>query len=182
MKHVALPAMIAIFASTAFAATPAPSPYAGQESRDIKAMSAEEVADLRAGKGMGLAKAAELNGYPGPAHVLELASELQLSQQQRSATERLFATMQARAIEIGRGLLTAEQQLDGAFANRSITDETLASALRRIAALQAELRGAHLEAHLAQVKILTPEQIARYSQLRGYGTSETSGGHLHRGH
>jgi len=182
MKHVTLPTMIIIFAGTAIAATPAPSPYAGQESRDIKAMSAEEVADLRAGKGMGLAKAAELNGYPGPAHVLELASELQLSRQQRSETERLFAAMQARAIEIGRGLLTAEQQLDGAFANRSITDETLASALRRIGTLQAELRGAHLEAHLAQVKILTPEQIARYSQLRGYGTSETRGGHVHGGH
>jgi hypothetical protein len=49
------------------------SPYAGSHTRDIKALSAQEAADLRAGRGMGLALATELNGYPGPLHVLELA-------------------------------------------------------------------------------------------------------------
>jgi hypothetical protein len=48
-------------------------PYAGLEGRSIKALSEQQVADLRAGRGMVLALAAELNGYPGPMHVLELA-------------------------------------------------------------------------------------------------------------
>ena len=46
-------------------ATP-PSPYAGQESRAIKALSDSEIDDLANGRGMGLAKAGELNGYPSP--------------------------------------------------------------------------------------------------------------------
>src|SRR5262245_1477224 len=65
------------------------SPYAGLDSRDIKALSAEQLADLKAGRGMGLALAAELNGYPGPLHVLELADRLQLSPEQTRRVDSL---------------------------------------------------------------------------------------------
>jgi hypothetical protein len=41
-------------------------PYSGMQTRPIKALSDQQVADLKAGRGMGLALAAELNGYPGP--------------------------------------------------------------------------------------------------------------------
>jgi hypothetical protein len=54
----------------------AQSPYSGMQTRSIKALSEQQVADLTAGRGMGLALAAELNGYPGPFHVLELADKL----------------------------------------------------------------------------------------------------------
>src|SRR5581483_11779332 len=43
-------------------------PYAGLQHRAVKALSDQQLADLRAGRGMGLALAAELNGYPGPIH------------------------------------------------------------------------------------------------------------------
>src|SRR3974377_1723295 len=59
-------------------------PSAGMEQRAVKALSGQQVEDLRAGRGMGLALAAELNGYPGPAHVLELADKLELTSDQRS--------------------------------------------------------------------------------------------------
>ena len=62
----------------------AETPYAGMQSRPIKALSDQQVSDLRAGRGMGLALAAELNGYPGPSHVLEFADQLELSAEQRS--------------------------------------------------------------------------------------------------
>jgi hypothetical protein len=39
-------------------------PYAGLAGRSIKALSEQQIADLQAGRGMGLALAAELNGYP----------------------------------------------------------------------------------------------------------------------
>jgi hypothetical protein len=87
------------------AATPAGSAYAGQESRSIKSLSDDEINGLLAGSGMGLAKAAELNGYPGPAHVLELASELDLTQVQRTATQALFASMQSKAAKLGAALV-----------------------------------------------------------------------------
>src|SRR5262245_58316557 len=77
------------------AAAQAPSaPYAGQQNREIKALSPEEIRDLAEGRGMGLAKAAELNGYPGPSHVLELAAPLRLTAEQRAATQALFQRMQ----------------------------------------------------------------------------------------
>ena len=53
-------------------------PYAGQQTRSIKALSDEDIASLQKGERMGLAKAAELNGYPGPVHVLALAGKLGL--------------------------------------------------------------------------------------------------------
>lgn len=63
--------------SGAATAQHAPStPYAGLEKRAVKALSDKQIADLQAGRGMGLALSAELNGYPGPVHVLELAERL----------------------------------------------------------------------------------------------------------
>lgn len=145
------------------------SPYVGQETRGIKALSSDEVSGLLAGKGMGLAKSAELNGYPGPLHVLELSRELRLTDEQKSRTDTVFAAMQANAKALGQALVEEERRLDGLFAGKTATDEAIAISLRRIGELQAQLRTAHLQAHLAQARILTPEQVARYNELRGYG-------------
>ena len=162
--------------TSAFAALP----YAGQESREIKAFSAEEISALLAGKGMGFAKAAELNGFAGPAHVLELSSELRLTAEQRARTEALFSSMSAVAAARGRALVEKERELDGLFATKAITPQHLADALREIGALQAEVRSAHLQAHLAQVGILTAEQNVRYGELRGYGIAAERGPHEHK--
>jgi hypothetical protein len=183
--RILLASLIVVVSSHASAApgSVAPgSPYAGQQSREIKSLSADEVGAYLSGKGMGFAKAAELNGYPGPAHVLELASELGLSAEQRSRTEALFAQMEARAISVGRTLVNEERELDRLFASKSATSDSLAAAVDRIAALQGRLRVAHLDAHLAQVQILSPAQVARYVDLRGYGSAPHSppqGSHRH---
>src|SRR5438046_1193857 len=87
----------------------ATSSYAGEERREIKSLSPQEVDDYLAGKGMGLAKAAELNGYPGPAHVLELADELNLTAEQRRKTQALFKDMQEKAIAAGKALIEEER-------------------------------------------------------------------------
>jgi len=161
----------------------APSAYVGQQSREIKALSAQQIADYLAGNGMGLAKAAELNGYPGPAHVLELAAALELSAQQRTSTEALFAAMQSRAIALGKELIEAERALDRHFAARTIDAQILAQAVAGIAGVQAQLRQVHLDAHLAQVQVLTAPQVAKYAQLRGHAGSGGHGaGHGRRHH
>lgn len=153
------------------------SPYLGQETRDIKALSSDDVNAYLAGKGMGFAKAAELNGFPGPAHVLELATPLALTPDQRSRTEALFASMQALAKELGRALIEEERKLDRLFATKTVTVEALNRTLGEIGSLQAKVRAAHLEAHLAQAQILSPEQNARYAELRGYGDTDGHSGH-----
>jgi Spy/CpxP family protein refolding chaperone len=145
-------------------------PYAGLEGRSIKALSEQQVADLRAGRGMSLALAAELNGYPGPMHVLELADSLDLSSQQRAKMQELFAAMKAEAIPLGERLIGQEAELDKAFADKTITAATLAASTETIGATHAALRQAHLKYHLFAIEVLTPAQVQRYAELRGYKT------------
>ena len=144
------------------------SDYAGQERRDIKSMSADEIEGYLSGKGQGLAKPAELNGYPGPSHVLALSRELALSDEQRRRTEVLFAAMQAEASERGRTFVAAERDLDRLFATGTVDRSTLEAALQRSAALLAAVRQVHLVAHLKQIDILDATQRAKYAALRGY--------------
>src|SRR5215831_763132 len=74
------------------------SPYAGQEKQAIKALSGEETQGYLTGSGMGFAKAAELNHYPGPRHVLDLVEPLQLSEEQRHKTQAVFEAMRTEAM------------------------------------------------------------------------------------
>jgi hypothetical protein len=54
----------------------AQTPYAGLQNRAIKSLSDNDINELRRGGGWGLALAAELNGMPGPAHLLELKDQI----------------------------------------------------------------------------------------------------------
>lgn len=147
----------------------AQTPYAGMQTRPIKALSEQQVADLGAGRGMGLALAAELNGYPGPSHVLELADKLNLTEDQRAGVQRLFDSMKAEAVQLGAKLLEQEAELDGLFANRIVTPENLQASTAAVASTQGMLRETHLKYHLSTVAVLTPAQMHRYAELRGYG-------------
>ena len=155
-------------------------PYAGMEARTIKALSDEQIADLKAGRGMRLALAAELNGYPGPSHVLELAAQLNLTDQQRVTVRQLFDAMKAESIAIGERLLRRESDLDRLFADRTITPEGLKAEITAIGELQAELRATHLKYHLLTPALLTEHQMRRYSELRGYAGGTHNGQHRHR--
>lgn len=146
------------------------SPYAGLEKRRIKALSPEQIADLQAGRGMGLSLPAELNRYPGPLHVLELAEALGLTVDQRSRTQALIDAMRAETIPIGLRVISEEAALDGLLADRSVTPATLTEATRRIATSQGELRASHLRYHLLMAETLRPDQITNYDRLRGYGS------------
>jgi Spy/CpxP family protein refolding chaperone len=171
-------ALVAVLVGAAPAAWPQThQPYAGLQARPVKALSDQQIADLRAGRGMGLALAAELNGYPGPLHVLELATPLGLSDDQRAKVTALFDAMKREAVPLGERLIAAETALDRQFADRTITASSLGEATRDIASLQGELRLAHLKYHLATLELLTPEQAARYSILRGYGGGQHTPGH-----
>ena len=155
-------------------------PYAGMEQRPVKALSRQQVADLKAGRGMGLALPAELNGYPGPSHVLEHADALGLSVEQREKTKALFAAMKAEAIPVGEQLLAQETRLDQLFAERAITPDSLSAVTADIGATQARLRETHLKYHLAMTTVLGAAQIEKYRALRGYGSGASRQQHPHR--
>jgi Spy/CpxP family protein refolding chaperone len=148
------------------------SPYAGQEERGIKALSAEEVRSYLAGEGMGFAKAAELNHYPGPKHVLAMAAELNLSLEQTTAGQNIFARMQREAAKLGRQIVEKERELDHAFAGSRAEEREVSRLTEEIGDLLGRLRHAHLRAHLEMRAVLSPAQVEAYDRLRGYGAGE----------
>ncbi len=90
--------------------------------------------------------------------------------------------MQSKAISVGKELVKAERALDQLFASRMVKAANLARSVAHVAKLQGELRQVHLEAHLEQTALLTPQQVKKYVKLRGYGTSSGHTGHRNRHH
>jgi hypothetical protein len=141
---------------------------ARQESREIKALSPEQIDQLLGGHGMGLALAAELNHYPGPKHVLELGGKLGLSAEQTARVEALRAAMSDEAVRLGKQIVEQERALDRRFSSGRIDRTELRRLTGDIARLYGELRAAHLGAHLDVRALLSTHQTHLYDELRGY--------------
>ena len=164
-----------------FATSVIPSPYAAQVTSPVRGLSAQEVADLRAGRGMGYARMAELNSYPGPRHLLDLQKELQLSAEQSAAINAIFVEMEQQAQSLGQQIITGEEQLGVAFATNTLDETTLQRQVMQLADLYGQLRMTHLQAHLAVTPLLTSAQITAYNELRGY-TSDGEQSPMHHTH
>jgi len=172
MKRL-IPLMLTwLLASPAFAEN---APYAGQDARDIKALAPEHVDGLLSGAGLGYAKAAELNGWPGPLHVLELADALALSSEQHAEITTIREAMLTKAMPLGEALVAAEAALDVLFAEGTPDAAAVAEGTAEISAIEAELRAVHLAAHLEVKPLLSQHQQMVYAKQRGYGQN-------HEGH
>jgi Spy/CpxP family protein refolding chaperone len=146
---------------------PAPAPTTA--STATSSLSAAEVQQLLDGDGMGYAKAAELNGYPGPKHVLERAEPLGLTDDQRAQITAIRARMLSAAQRLGREIVDQERTLDEAFRSRSLDRRGVTARVAAIGALEAELRATHLAAHLESVTVLSAEQVKKYYELGSHG-------------
>jgi len=168
MKRL-LPACLSLVAALAFAQHHG---YTGHQTREIKALSPEEIKQYRDGAGMGFALPAELNSYPGPMHALELADPLKLTGTQRAAIKALMAGHKAEARAIGARLVASERELDALFRSGAVAEETLRARVAAAGALRSEYRLSHLETHRRTRELLTPQQIVLYDHLRGYGGAQ----------
>ena len=148
--------------------TPTPGPYAGQQHSSIPGLTEEEIASYREARGMGLARPADINGYPGPLHALEQADALALTDEQRRAIQSLYDQMRTEASAIGEEFLGQYGGLELAFRNGTITPEALSEITGEIGRIEGALRATHLKYHLATRVILTTDQIGAYMKLRGY--------------
>lgn len=162
------------------------SEYAGEEMRGIKSLSADEIEGLKAGAGTpfnGMAKPAELNGYPGPRHVLDAyeAGEFELSGRQLRQVRSLFNEMKKQAIPLGEQIIQVEQEMDDAFSSGEINAEDLKLYISKSGGLYSELRFVHLYTHLKMMEVLSAEQVEIYNQLRGY-TSDDPCENIPEGH
>lgn len=173
-------ALIAVLASADGAlAQHVHQPYAGQQDRAIKALDAGRIEGLRNGAGLGYAKAAELSGWPGPLHVLELADQLDLSPDQVAAMEQLRADMLAQAQPLGLQLIEAERALEALFTSSDADPQAVAAATAQAARIEGRLRAVHLQAHLKTKPVLSSHQLTRYADLRGYIGTAAHGEHQH---
>lgn len=150
------------------------SPYADQAMSEVRSLTVQELEELRNGEGMGMARPAELNSYPGPKHVLELADDLDLSPEQRARIEEIRAAMLSQAVRLGEAIIEAEGTLNRRFEHAHIDEATLRELTAEIARLYGELRYAHLVAHLATKAVLNDEQVATYDRIRGYAEAGDS--------
>ncbi len=175
MRHLAF-ALLVLAAGTAQAQR---QPYAGQDTRELKSLSADEVKQYLAGSGMGFAKPAELNGFPGPMHVLELADKLELTDAQRAQTQALMDGHKAEARAIGATLVAAERALEALFRSGGLTQAALVDGVAAAAVLQGQYRLSHLETHRRMRAMLSDEQVRRYDKLRGY-SGDGRGTHQHK--
>ena len=144
------------------------SKYVGEEYRKIKSLSPDDVQELKKGGGWGLAKAAELNGLPGPAHILEMEDKIYLTDKQKKKIQKIYNEMKGEAIALGKQLIRLEMGLNRGFSNRNINQELLENYVREIEKVRAKLRIVHLSTHLQTPNILTNKQIILYNKLRGY--------------
>jgi Spy/CpxP family protein refolding chaperone len=165
-RLLALAALLAVAvpaAGRASAAAAAPAAHGA-----AKALPPDEVASLLAGEGMGLARSAELNHYPGPRHLLDVENEIGLSEEQRAAIRRIHVETIDNARKVGRRIVDAEAELSGAFVRGGLTEARLRSLVMKVSELRGQLRFIHLAAHLKTKKLLTAEQVEKYETLRGY--------------
>ena len=181
VRGMALASLGLVLGGCAGAST-VPSPYAGSEMREIKALDPAEVAGLLAGEGQGFALAAELNGLPGPRHVLDAAEALELSAEQRDRVQAIFDAMSAEAVRLGSALVQGERELDRVLATSTPHPDTVAARTIALGQLRGELRNVHLQAHLETSPVLSHAQRQRYWELRGYGSADHGGHHGAGGH
>ena len=150
------------------------SKYIGQENRIIKSLSSEDIESLETGTGDafgGMAKLAELNGYPGPRHILDLGKELGLTTVQKENITIIYNDMKREALKLGQEILQIEKTANELFANKSISDSELQQLILKSAENYGKLRYIHLTTHLKMIGILSQEQIILYNTLRGYNTT-----------
>ena len=150
------------------------SKYIGQESRIIKSLSSEDIESLETGTGDafgGMAKLAELNGYPGPRHILDLEKELGLTTVQKENITIIYNDMKREALKLGQEILQIEKTANELFANKSISDSELQRLILKSAENYGKLRYIHLTTHLKMTDILSQKQIILYNTLRGYNTT-----------
>jgi hypothetical protein len=156
-------------------AAPSESPYKNQTQNQIKSLTKDDLDGLRKGSGTpfgGMAKAAELNGLPGPRHALDFKEQLDLSPQQVKQLTSVFEKMHAKATTIGKELIEIESSMDKKLKNRELTPKALQVLVDRSAKKYGELRFSHLVAHLDTADVLSKDQISAYNRLRGYSSGD----------
>ena len=121
---------------------------------------------LLSGAESGQVRPAESNGFAGPERLLELEKDLHLTDAQKKSLRSLAADVHARAVELGKRIAGIEVELNDAFRTGLVSEESVRDDADQIGRLRGKLRGVHLAARLKARRILTPEQISAFRNLK----------------
>jgi Spy/CpxP family protein refolding chaperone len=121
---------------------------------------------LERGEGAGAALYADINGYPSPKHVIDMADELNLSEQQLKDVQSIFDDMAESARAKGEEIIAREQEYHTMFKAGKATEAGARKLAVEIGRLRGELRAVHMIAHIQTKDVLTNDQIARYTKAR----------------
>jgi hypothetical protein len=136
--------------------------------KEIKALSAQEIDDLLKARGMALARAAELTVIRTLARI-EMAVQLGLTPDQYRAIREIKARVDADATPLGSRDRRAGTRIGSSISPRHETKFKLDAIMMTLGSLQARLRSIHLASHLETKALISTHQIVRYNELRGYG-------------
>lgn len=130
---------------------------------------------LENGEGAGMASYADVNGYPGPKHILEMQDQLNMSEEQRKDIESIFEAMSESALAKGDAIVRKEVELEKLFSEGKATEGEVKRLSREIGALRGELRAIHLAAHIQAKQILTEQQVSTYNSIRDHKRQHKKG-------
>ena len=131
----------------------------------IASLSTKEYEAYQKGEAMGLTTVAEVNNYPAPAQALAFEQGLKLSTTQKQQLKAAVEALDFKAKEMGRFILQHEKKLNDLFFTGKANEGSLIYYCNQLGLYHGELRNAHLQAHLKAKRILTPDQLKKYSRL-----------------
>ncbi len=121
---------------------------------------------LLAGAETGEIRPAEANWYPSPTRALELEKELRLTEAQKKTLKEAADEARPRAIELGKRIVGVEGELNDAFRSGMVSEQSIKDDADQIGRLRGKLRAVFLTARLKARRILTPEQLNIYKNLK----------------
>jgi Spy/CpxP family protein refolding chaperone len=125
-----------------------------------------DIESLENSEGAGMASYADLNGYPGPKHILDMQEKLNLSEEQLKDVQSIFEAMKENAQAKGEAIIAKEVELEQLFRLGKATESEAKTLSRTIGTLRGELRAVHLTAHVQAKQVLTKEQVTTYNSIR----------------
>ena len=132
---------------------------------------------LEKSEGAGMASYADINGYPGPKHVLEMQETLKLTDDQIKDISAIIDEMSENARATGEMIIAKERELESSFRLGKAGESYTKQLATEIGSLRGALRSVHLNAHIQAKSVLTKEQIATYMAIRHKEHKQKKGSH-----
>ncbi len=140
-----------------------------QQGKNDCAMGGGQMAGMHAGKGMmGRGMGMSMRGMGncgGPGGLMQLADQLQLTDQQRDKLKAMMTDHQVQNIDRRAALQKAEIKLTSSMRDQAPTAE-VNRAIDEVSRLRAELQKANYAHRSAMKGVLTADQVKKFDELR----------------